>query len=317
MKYSLLILIFFISVNCLDAQKLSFTIKLKVNNSFIYEPESVELVFELQKEGLSILKNTYPFIQSRLPVKYLVDFYLQASFIECNYGIDLYKDYDSKMWDEEIVKMQNLITKNITSKWTMNIYLKEKKSKKILQKGVIDNFSDVVPCELFPISSQEILLTDIRDGQKYQLFKVGHYKWMTMNMKHGHEIYKTFHSFETSQNACPDGWWIPDLCDWRYLLWYFGDSKINSTSITHCSSALETLKELALNIEIEDDAWTYDLSDDTMIIYFPSTYWLGDEGQVIDFRYLQKRLYIKENEDRGTNKKVKVSYPCRCVTISK
>lgn len=65
-------------------------------------------------------------------------------------------------------------------------------------------------------------LTDERDGNKYELVKLGDLYWMTENLRYQSEESVCiencdeirFYSFEYLENVCPEGWRLPTVGDW-------------------------------------------------------------------------------------------------------
>jgi uncharacterized protein (TIGR02145 family) len=81
---------------------------------------------------------------------------------------------------------------------------------------------------------------DVRDGQKYRYVTIGRQTWMAENMNYktitdswcyddsnaNCEIYGRLYTWDSTRNACPNGWVVPNDKDWEILLNFVGGSNI-------------------------------------------------------------------------------------------
>ena len=79
---------------------------------------------------------------------------------------------------------------------------------------------------------------DPRDGQSYNIVKIGEQWWMAENLAYktgsgcwaynnnskNVTTYGYLYSLETAKNVCPTGWHLPDITEWRTLHNYLVDS---------------------------------------------------------------------------------------------
>ncbi|EJF55155.1 hypothetical protein SapgrDRAFT_3519 [Saprospira grandis DSM 2844] len=72
--------------------------------------------------------------------------------------------------------------------------------------------------------------TDTRDGQSYKTVKVGGNLWMAENLRFEHAEAQPYgkneskksegllYSLSGARNACPEGWHLPSVTEWEFLL---------------------------------------------------------------------------------------------------
>tara|TARA_B100000508_G_C11435318_1_gene265703 strand:- start:637 stop:1206 length:570 start_codon:yes stop_codon:yes gene_type:complete len=74
---------------------------------------------------------------------------------------------------------------------------------------------------------------DARDGQEYQIVKIGKQWWFAENLNyeidrswcHECEEYGRMYTYEAAMKACPEGWHIPTVEEWKKLISHLGGNK--------------------------------------------------------------------------------------------
>lgn len=81
------------------------------------------------------------------------------------------------------------------------------------------------------------IYTDTRDGEVYQIVKIGNQTWFAENLRYGTMdntsgcyddsntncfIYGRYYTGSAGMASCPDGWHIPSVEEWQELIDYLG-----------------------------------------------------------------------------------------------
>ena len=77
-------------------------------------------------------------------------------------------------------------------------------------------------------------ITDSRDGQEYLTVKIGKQWWFAENLNyetenswcHECETYGRMYRYEAAMKACPEGWHIPSVNEWKELITTLGGGDI-------------------------------------------------------------------------------------------
>lgn len=90
--------------------------------------------------------------------------------------------------------------------------------------------------------------TDSRDGQKYDIIKIGELTWMAENLNYKTSNsscpdgdnrncgkYGALYNFDEARIACPEGWRLPSSKDFENLLKNVGGSEIAGTALKSTS----------------------------------------------------------------------------------
>jgi len=85
---------------------------------------------------------------------------------------------------------------------------------------------------------------DSRDNRKYKYVTIGDQVWMAENLRYGEKVYKIrepdgfvrggyydyifgpLYKFDDARNACPKGWHLPTINEWKKLVDFAGGSKV-------------------------------------------------------------------------------------------
>jgi len=104
-------------------------------------------------------------------------------------------------------------------------------------------------------------ITDSRDGQTYNIVKIGNQWWMAENLNYytnrgswcydyknsNCEKYGKLYNWETAKKACPDGWHLPSDSEWFQLENHLDiiQNNKNSNSLTENNKAGGILKSVS------------------------------------------------------------------------
>ena len=77
------------------------------------------------------------------------------------------------------------------------------------------------------------LLTDKRDGNQYEIVKLGDLYWMKDNLRYDAEgsvcfddcNQIRFYDYRFLDNACPEGWRLPTMNEWNFFVESFNDAE--------------------------------------------------------------------------------------------
>lgn len=101
-------------------------------------------------------------------------------------------------------------------------------------------------------STAQNAMTDARDGQTYRTVKIGNQVWMAENLNYKTEKsfcakdsagnckkYGQYYEWNDAMRACPDGWHLPTLAEFKTLVDAMGDSLVAGKMLKATSSWLD------------------------------------------------------------------------------
>ena len=101
-------------------------------------------------------------------------------------------------------------------------------------------------------SAAQNTMTDARDGQTYRTVKIGNQVWMAENLNYKTEKsfcakdsagncknYGQYYEWNDAMRACPDGWHLPTLAEFKTLVDAMGDSLVAGKMLKATSSWLD------------------------------------------------------------------------------
>ena len=118
----------------------------------------------------------------------------------------------------------------------------------------LDTIPHIPPCrDDYEDNCKYGTLVDERDGQEYKTVYIGEQIWMAENLKYVSEnsecyndilekcdVYGRLYPWADAMDACPSGWHLPSLDEWKILYTYAGGiktsaSKLRATDVWTCS----------------------------------------------------------------------------------
>lgn len=88
--------------------------------------------------------------------------------------------------------------------------------------------------KLLEMNKEGDFFTDVRDGRKYKIVKIGTQTWMAENLNYNTsnswcnqcETYGRLYTYDAAKGACPSGWHLPSDTEWTTLINYLGGEEV-------------------------------------------------------------------------------------------
>jgi len=178
--------------------------------------------------------------------------------------------------------------------------------------------------------------TDPRDNHSYNIIKIGELIWLAENLQYhtpnadcyddlpdNCTTYGGLYPFEEALTACPRGWRLPSVKDWKILRKFVGDDsfdKIIDPSLWKIGEAEEGTNQLGLSVlpggRKDDERWPFIGADKDGNLYSQldtaASFWLDDK-KIQNIAHWHVRRGKNEIHRHGRPPKgVKLSVRCVC-----
>ncbi len=166
---------------------------------------------------------------------------------------------------------------------------------------------------------------DIRDGEIYEIVKIGTQEWFGVDLKYqtpesfcydnnaeNCNLYGRFYNFLEAKTACPIGWRLPTEGDWQKLEKEFGmkEGQLDSTRIWRGSDEGELIvKELGIKFSgMGKSKGSKFLGKDQLVYYWVDK--IGQSGK----QFSQYRMFSKSQNEIYVDQTPKMNLCCvRCI----